>query len=136
MGRAIGTDESITTCDCCGKLNLKFTVAVELFDGVIVNYGQVCARRNTGKTQGVINSEIKSFYQAAVIVARLEYRESPEYRAEQARFLAREFSLRNYGFPKPGTASSDFVRVETEAARVVLVNISKAHRVSTYDVVV
>lgn len=136
MAKAMGTDESVTTCDCCGRSNLKFTVAIELSDGEIVHYGQVCARRNTGKTQGVINSEIKSVYQAAVTAARLAYRESPEYLSERARFLALDFSLKNYGFPKPGNASYKFLKVEVEAALVVLEKISSTYRVSTYDVIV
>ncbi len=60
MARALGTDDSVNTCDCCGKTNLKFTVTIELDSGDVVHYGQICAGRNTGKTRPQISAEIKS----------------------------------------------------------------------------
>ena len=49
MAQALGTDDSVTTCDCCGKSNLKLTVIIELDDGDVVHYGTTCAARNTGR---------------------------------------------------------------------------------------
>ena len=38
-----GITDSVTTCDCCGKTNLKRTVAIETENGEIVYYGTSCA---------------------------------------------------------------------------------------------
>lgn len=43
--RILGTDDSVNSCDCCGRTGLKFTVTIELESGEIVHYGQVCATR-------------------------------------------------------------------------------------------
>lgn len=44
----LGIDDEVTTCDCCGKRNLKCTVALESADG-IVRFGRDCAARALGK---------------------------------------------------------------------------------------
>ncbi len=41
--RIVGHTDEITVCDCCGKKNLKSTVALERADGDIVFYGSDCA---------------------------------------------------------------------------------------------
>lgn len=38
-----GITDSVTTCDCCGKTNLKRTVAIETESGEILHYGTSCA---------------------------------------------------------------------------------------------
>lgn len=43
----LGIDDSINTCDCCGKSKLKSTVIVEV-NSEIFHYGSTCASRNTG----------------------------------------------------------------------------------------
>lgn len=42
--RVLGTDDSVNTCDHCGRINLKSTVAIDI-DGAIVHYGSDCAAR-------------------------------------------------------------------------------------------
>jgi len=74
MAKALGKEEAVTTCDCCGKANLQFTIAMELDDGQIVYYGQVCAGRNTGKTRPQINGEIKAHAAAQLAAAQAEFR--------------------------------------------------------------
>jgi len=115
MARALGTDDSITTCDCCGKSNLKFTVTVELDDGEIVHYGQVCARRNTGKDQRTITSEIKAHKEAQRAAARREYFSCPAYLAERARYAERA-ALPFGDSRRLGRNAADFVREVSEAA--------------------
>lgn len=39
----LGITDEITTCDCCGKKNLKCTIALETEGGDIVYYGRDCA---------------------------------------------------------------------------------------------
>lgn len=42
----LGTTDEITTCDCCGKANLKMTVALSFgIDGDVRHYGTSCAAR-------------------------------------------------------------------------------------------
>jgi hypothetical protein len=41
--KALGLTDEITACDCCGKTNLKCTVALEMEDGTVVHYGRDCA---------------------------------------------------------------------------------------------
>ena len=52
------TDE-VTACDCCGKKDLKATVAMLNQDGGLFHYGRTCAARNSGKASKQINKEIK-----------------------------------------------------------------------------
>lgn len=108
MARALGTDDSITTCDCCGKANLKFTVAMELDDGEVVHYGSTCAGRNTGKTRPQINAEIATEYARKRAAALAELKASPEYLALYAKLAQRPRTLL-------GRAAAEFVRVESDA---------------------
>ncbi len=50
----LGYTDEITTCDCCGKIDLKGTYAID-FNGDISYYGSVCAF----KVQGVTFEEQK-----------------------------------------------------------------------------
>lgn len=52
------TDE-VNTCDCCGRTELKATVAMQLSDGGILYYGRTCAARNSGKTSQQLTKEIR-----------------------------------------------------------------------------
>lgn len=133
MARALGTDDSITTCDCCGKSNLKFTVTIELDDGEHVHYGQVCARRNTGKDQRTITSEIKAAEQARVAAARAEYIASPEHAAERARFEERDQLARATGQRMHGIAAADFVREAADAAWAARQAVAAKHNVGVWS---
>lgn len=115
MAKALGTDDSITTCDCCGKSNLKFTVAIELDDGEIVHYGQVCARRNTGKDQRAITGEIKAEAKRVRDIAAAEYLASPEFVAYRNRLCERD--RLSWDDPRrAGRNAYEFVREASEAA--------------------
>ena len=58
MHKQLGTTDSVNTCDCCGKSNLKFTWAVETESGEILHYGSTCVTKHTGKTPAVITNEL------------------------------------------------------------------------------
>ncbi|MGT2457709.1 hypothetical protein ACU4GI_32935 [Cupriavidus basilensis] len=133
MSKALGTDDSVNACMCCGKANLKFTVIIELDNGEIVHYGQVCARRNTGKTQRAITSEINAAKAAAVRSAQADYLASPEYLAERARFAEREALARKTGTDLIGRAAAEFVREACEAAMAVRKAIADKYRVSPWS---
>lgn len=43
MFKIMGITDSVTSCDCCGRTNLKCTVELENEAGEIVHYGRDCA---------------------------------------------------------------------------------------------
>jgi len=43
--RYLGTSDDVTTCDCCGRANLKSTVGLSIDDGDPVYFGVVCAAK-------------------------------------------------------------------------------------------
>jgi hypothetical protein len=57
--KALYLDDTITTCECCGRTELKATVAMQLSDGGILHYGRTCAARNSGKTSQQITKEMR-----------------------------------------------------------------------------
>ena len=62
---AICLDDSVTTCDCCGRKDLKATVLMQSDLGELVHFGQVCAARNSGKTRQQVTKEIRAERDAA-----------------------------------------------------------------------
>lgn len=62
---AICLDDSVTTCECCGRKDLKATVLMQSNLGELVHFGQVCAARNTGKTRQQVTTEIRAERDAA-----------------------------------------------------------------------
>lgn len=123
-------DDSVTTCDCCGKSGLKFTVLIELNCGEVVNYGSVCATRNTGKTRPAINVEIRKADADRKTAARTEFRAHPAYLAEHARFAER---LR-IAPALIGMKAAEFVREVSGAADAACKEIAARHRVHYWDV--
>lgn len=56
---AIHIDDTVTSCDCCGRQNLKATVLMRNHDtGAEFFYGRTCAARNSGKTSKQIRQEV------------------------------------------------------------------------------
>jgi hypothetical protein len=85
--QALYITEEINTCDCCGRTDLKATVAMKLSDGGILHYGRTCAARNSGKTSKQIKQEVFAEAAAAIGRASWEYRTSKECRDLRA-FMA------------------------------------------------
>jgi hypothetical protein len=85
--KALYITDEIDTCDCCGRTDLKATVAMKLTDGEILHYGRTCAARNSGKTQKQIKQEVFQEAAAAIGRASWEYRTSDECRSLRA-FMA------------------------------------------------
>jgi hypothetical protein len=120
----------VNACDCCGKVNLKFTVVVELDDGQVVHYGQVCAGRNTGKDRRTQTSEARAFHLEQVNAARGEFVAGDAYRAERARFAERAAARM-----LPGLEAAEFVRDAADAADTAARAIAAKYRgVSFWDV--
>lgn len=124
--RALGTDDSVNACDCCGKSGLKSTVIVELDSGEIAHYGSTCATRNTGKTTGTINREIRE--QAAKVreSARAELRAHPAHAALQAALARRPRTLL-------GRAAAEFIRNEDAAEAVAREQIAARHGLKGFE---
>ena len=57
---ALLIDDSVTTCDCCGKSGLKATVLMQNDLGDLVHFGRTCAARNSGKTSQQITKEVRA----------------------------------------------------------------------------
>jgi hypothetical protein len=62
---ALCLDDSVTTCDCCGRTDLKATVLMQSDLGELVHFGQICAARNSGKTRKEVTAEIRAERDAA-----------------------------------------------------------------------
>ncbi len=62
---ALCLDDSVTTCGCCGRTDLKATVLMQSDLGELVHFGQVCAARNSGKTRQQVTKEIRAERDAA-----------------------------------------------------------------------
>lgn len=45
--KVLGTTNDVTECECCGRQNLKMTVALSFDDAEAVYYGTTCAARAT-----------------------------------------------------------------------------------------
>lgn len=108
MAKALGTDDSITTCDCCGKSGLKLTVLIELDCGDVVNYGTTCASRNTGKAPKVVKAEIAAEAKRIRDAAAAEYVASAEYIAYRSALARRPRNL-------VGRAAMEYVQTEGDA---------------------
>lgn len=79
--------DDVHTCDCCGKTNLKSTVAMEGEDGEIVHFGSVCATRHSGRDSATIKNEAREAYAAKTAVARAEYERHPARIAYETRIM-------------------------------------------------
>ena len=62
---ALCIDDSVTTCDCCGRTDLRATVLMQSDLGELVHFGQVCAARNSGKSRKAVTAEIRAERDAA-----------------------------------------------------------------------
>ncbi len=63
--RVLGTTDDVTTCECCGRKELKGTVALQwTLDGEAVGnpvfFGCVCAARAVGESAKTIKAAVKS----------------------------------------------------------------------------
>lgn len=133
MARALGIDDSVTTCDCCGKSGLKYTVAMELDSGEIVHYGCVCAARNTGKAQKTITSEIKAERARKIELARGEWKKHPANFAYRARLNERDSIARETGVRMVGTVAMEFVRETSAAADAAQIEIAGRYSLTRFE---
>lgn len=84
MFKILGVDDSVNSCECCGKSNLKSTVIVEI-DGSVFHYGSVCATRHTGMNDKELKHAIKDELAARKESMERHFRSTPEFLAASAK---------------------------------------------------
>jgi hypothetical protein len=57
--KILGTTEDVTSCECCGRENLKKTVAISLDDADPMYFGTTCAARAVGWAAADMRRSIK-----------------------------------------------------------------------------
>lgn len=119
---AINTDDSVTTCDCCGRTGLKFTVLMS--NGA--HYGSVCATKHSGKTAKALAAEISLAERARMAAAREEYNKHPATIAWLAKMAQRPRTM-------IGRPAADFIRAESEAELSARRAIAARHGVSAFQ---
>lgn len=125
----LGSDDSVTTCDCCGKANLKATFAIEMIEtGEILHYGSVCVTRNTGRKTGELNAMKAARDAEKIKAARAEYWARPE----RAAYDARMKEARAVG-SMPGREFMEFCREAREADETARDDIAARHGVSPWS---
>ncbi len=99
--KRLGVTEEITSCDCCGRANLKLTVCLENNEtGELVHYGRFCAARAEGwgikpadgtKLQKEIIAQAKQAFEeikwaeAQSPSGKAAYKEKSDFWADQAK---------------------------------------------------
>ncbi len=63
--RYLGTTDEVDACDCCGRKDLKSTVAIETDDGQTVYYGVTCAAKALKTTAKAVKAGAKAADEAA-----------------------------------------------------------------------
>lgn len=67
--KMMGISDEITTCECCGKSNLKRTVALSI-DGEIKYYGVDCAASAMKVSKGVAKQQADVIAVAQIWIAK------------------------------------------------------------------
>lgn len=122
----LGVTDEVNSCDCCGKSNLKSTVAFDV-TGEIVHYGSTCAARHTGRKVTVWVSEKKAKDEEVRKTVRTAINQSPEMKA----FIARQKEGHDMKIP-PGRTFRDFLAPASEALRALEVRLWAESGVTKY----
>ena len=86
----LGNTDEVTACDCCGRSDLKSTVALETEAGEVVHYGVVCAARALKMPAKEVKAAAKRADDARFEVEQAARRAAAEARAaEWLAFLER-----------------------------------------------
>jgi len=126
--KVLGLTDDVTECYCCGKLNLKQTVAFEI-DGNETYYGTTCATKFYKKEFKDIKAEIKTNLDKRTREARILYRSTPEYIAyHQAIKEANEWPREPGSFQR----RTEFLRPFVQANYDKQNEIASAFRVPRY----
>lgn len=126
--RVLDTTDSVNTCDCCGKTNLKSTFVIEMIEtGEVFYYGSVCVTRNTGRRR-IELSRMKDEYDAERLKqAQAEYKTRPE----KAAYDAKREEARKAGLF--GVAFLNYCEAEREADKRVRNEIAAKFRIGAWS---
>ena len=92
---ALHLDDSVTTCECCGRANLKATVLMRSDLGELVHFGRTCASRNSGKSSQQVTKEIRAERDAAFGRAGNQLTDMRRAGVEITRALIREVAAQH-----------------------------------------
>ena len=99
--KVLGATDERTTCDCCGKTNLKMTVALERLDadkngtGDVVHFGRDCASRAMLGNNKSGNVKAVELLAKAINFANKWLGSSPKHDADQmCNMIATKFRTR------------------------------------------
>lgn len=81
--KCLGTDDSVNSCDCCGRSDLKSTVAFETESGEVLYFGFVCAAKASGKSSVSIRAEARIADDAKIEAARVQSEKEHAVRQEK-----------------------------------------------------
>ena len=62
----LGTTDEVTTCEVCGKKNLKKTIAVSIDESDPIYMGSECATRSLGRSLKDVNAEVRKVFAAGL----------------------------------------------------------------------
>lgn len=129
MTRVLGIDDSVNTCDCCGKTHLKYTVVVSEGE-TVKHYGSVCATKRTWLTHKEIRTEVKAERGRRVATARKEYRESTAHvNLEAAIARAHRENI------PPGKEFRAYIAISVDEDEIVRSFIARKHGVTAVDLI-
>ena len=116
--------DDVNTCDCCGKSDLKSTVAMEREDGEILHFGSVCATRHSGRDIAVIKNEAREAYAVKTAAARAEFERHPARVAYEVKIMQA-----NRERIPPGRAFREYLGDTVAAERAARVEINAKYGV-------
>lgn len=99
----LGTTDEVTTCEVCGKKNLKKTIAVSIDESDPIYMGSECATRKLGRSLKEVNTEV-----------RKAEREQAEREAAERRRKWDEAQAPWFAYIRTfGKGDDDFTRIES-----------------------
>ena len=123
----LGIDDSVNTCDCCGKTHLKYTVVVSEGE-TVKHYGSVCATKHTGLTHKEILTEVKAGRDGRAAAARKEYHGSTAHvNLEAAKARAHRENI------PPGKEFRAYIAILVDEDEIVRSFVARKHGVTAAD---
>lgn len=122
--RIFGWTEEVTNCDCCGKIELSGTFAVETESGDMLHYGSVCVKRNTGVKNP--NKAANDYLAERRMAARKEIEQSDEWRAYRTIVDGSNYRI-DRGQEQLGD-SREAIKIAGNALRLVEARVNAKHR--------
>jgi hypothetical protein len=125
----LGFTDSVHTCDCCGKTDLKGTFGIEMIEtGEVLYYGSVCVTRNTGKTKKELKSMQDEREAAILTAAKAEYAAM----GTEAALRAKLAECRAAKIPT-GRAFKDYIDAELDADNAARKLVAEKHGIKVYQ---